>query len=80
MTKLEEKLIELGYRQDDFCLNLYWRCVKWGYFLNIFLKDNNKSIEMKECEFVGHEILFEDIEKLYNAMKHDLEVLENVED
>ena len=78
MTKLEEKLIELGYRQDDFCLNLYWRCVKWGYFLNIFLKDNNKSIQRKECEFVAHEILFEDIEKLYNEMKHDLEELNNV--
>ena len=79
MTKLEEKLIELGYRQNKFCLTHYWRCVEWGYYLNIFLKDNNKSIKRKECEFGGHEILFEDIEKLYNAMKHDLEELENVE-
>lgn len=80
MSELEKKLIELGYRQNKFCLGHYSRCVEWGYYLNIFLNDDNKSIKKKICEFGSHEIYFEDIEKLYNEMKHDLEELKNVED
>ena len=74
MTKLEEKLIELGYRKT---YGLDWKkfCGKASITLT---KCCNKitSWEIPEEDYLTHL----DIKRAFNEMQKDLEILEGVED
>lgn len=79
MTKLEEKLIELGYKQDDITLSYYYKYIDYGFLFKIFLKDNNKNIKRKDIWFGSYEMNLDVVEKLCNQMQKDLEILKECE-
>lgn len=80
MTKLEQKLIDLGYKQNGYDLALYYKFIDFCYILCIHLKNENKNIKRKYIYSHKFEIDLETMEKLSNEMQKDLEVLKNVED
>ena len=82
MTKLEEKLIELGYKKDDFPYKkIYIKRFKDFEFW-LYIEDNRiiKKALFHEyySEYSGFE--FDCIEKVVDEIKNDLEVLKSVED
>lgn len=77
MTKLEEKLIELGYKQNGYDLSLYYKLIDSCYILCIHLENKNRNIKRKYVYFHRIEIDLEIIKKLVNEMENDLEVLKD---
>ena len=79
MSRLEQKLVELGYKQDEFCLAYYYKYINYGFLFKIFLKDNNKNIKRKDIWFGCYEMNLDVVEKLCNEMQKDLEILKECE-
>ena len=79
MTKLEEKLIELGYKQNGFDLALYYKLIDFCYILCIHLDNKNKIIKRKYVYSHKFEIDLETMKKMSNEMESDLEVLKEYE-
>ena len=79
MTKLEEKLIELGYN------NVYFNCYKKKFFRFIFitLELKNDKIwfysvaDLNNCFVTQQDI--DSLQQVFNEMQKDLEVLRKYE-
>ena len=80
MTKLEDKLKELGYKQNGYDLTLYYKLIDSCYILCIHLENKNRNIKRKFVYFHRFEIDLEILEKLSNEMQKDLEVLKMYEE
>lgn len=77
MSVLEEKLIELGYYQSSSVFRLIYEKTYVSYVLIIELNDD-KIIRKNIC--FNHPVQkYEDVEKAYNIMRQDLEVLKEYE-
>lgn len=87
MTKLEEKLIELGYRPNEFVYHKYDKVIAKNTFmvethLSISLKFMNSAIK-DGCVIVSISLRSQqDIDNLqlaFNTLQNDLEVLKEYE-
>lgn len=74
MTKLEEKLLELGYKENIFYKSLYQKQT-YPYIKCIVLNDKKTIIKRKFIYTHKFEIDLDILEKLSNDIKKDLEVL-----
>jgi len=57
MSKLEEKLIELGYKQNGYDLTLYYKLIDSCYILCIHLKNKNRNIKRKYVYFIDLKLI-----------------------
>ena len=79
MSRLEEKLIELGYLKHT------PRSLKYGKFVNGYelLIDTSikpfKSYIVMECFWLTKQSEIDNLQQAFNEMQKDLEVLRNVE-
>lgn len=85
MSKLEEKLIELGYRYsfDNDEGYLYIKTYNKKYIFNVLISYSNKRIENYDVANVYDFHSQQDIDNLQQAfdeMQKDLEILKGVED
>ena len=79
MTKLKQKLQELGYEYDTYTSSIYSKYIEGHYFLEIILTPDNENIRRKLIFFGSYEMDLEIIEKLTKEMQKDLEVLREYE-
>lgn len=76
MTKLEQKLIELGYQDYQY----YWQKTRWinDTFVIVQISKDLKGL-IKDL-FVNSQEHINNIQQAFNEMQKDLEVLKNVKD
>ena len=88
MSRLEEKLIELGYRfiEDYFTGGTQKFCqkeiVKNDVIIGIYTNKEKTKIEDYEVEgyiFIDTQQQIDNLQQAFNEMQKDLEVLRNVE-
>ena len=82
MTKLEEKLIKLGYEKSEDNMLLYFKYYT-TYMIKIFLAKGYKKIVDNCILCVKHIDSQDDINSLqiaFDIMEKEVEVLRNVED
>ena len=86
MSKLEEKLIELGYEQNEFVYDKYNKVITENTFmveiqLSISLKNMNSKIK-SGCVIVNVPLRtqqdIDNLQQAFNQLQSDLEVLKDV--
>ena len=80
MTKLEEKLIQLGYEQIDILKNHYVKRFCVGILIHITFDTNNKCIGwVKELPLYMFDIQskLDNLQQAFNQLQNDLEVLKS---
>ena len=80
MTKLEEKLIELGYAEDKNVSGYYKKYFDYAYIAIYIDKDNTikyewSGVQMKKLVRIKSQKHINDLQQAYNEMQKDLEVL-----
>ena len=81
MTKLEEKLIELGYG-TSVLKGRYIKSIEHGTWISVWLKKNKEEIEVIYITNEHVNTTQKDIDNLqqaFNEMQRDLELLKGVE-
>ena len=74
MTKLEKKLIELGYTQEDYSSNIYYKFIKRIYiFINAY-NLNKYGVEYPMMTYTKQKHI-NDLQQAFNELQKDLEVL-----
>ena len=77
MTKLEEKLIELGYKKD---FEYYWEKAKWVNNSFIVYQINKKlKGRLVDCSISSQQHI-DDLQLAFNEMQKDLEILKECEE
>ena len=86
MTKLEEKLIELGYEECKISHNDLKKYKKeYNDYINIYLyydlyDKKFTNWKVKPYADINDQSVLDDLQQAYNEMEKDLEALRNVED
>ena len=76
MTKLEEKLIELGYKKREYSKVQYYKSINGGI---IHLDTTDLDSTYVEPKYIIHfQQDIDDLQLAFNEMQKDLEVLKNV--
>lgn len=81
MTKLEEKLIELGYG-TSVLKGRYIKSIEHGTWISVWLKKNKEEIEVIYITNEHVNTTQQDIDNLqqaFNEMQKDLKILKGVE-
>lgn len=80
MSKLEEKLIQLGYEKETIGLFRWFKNIKADWFILMNLNCENDEIQEYwiDC-YISTEQDMKDIQKAFNQLQQDLEVLKNVD-
>lgn len=77
MTKLEEKLIELGYESDS--KYMYCKSLDRCYILIIIYENMIINYGVSSTDFICHNEDIDNLQQAYNEMHKDLEVLKEYE-
>ena len=81
MTKLEQKLIELGYLEDKGYCNIYKKIKNRNIFI-IRLNYKNKNKINYSCienaYYIQNQQDIDDLQRAFNQLQQDLEVLKDV--
>lgn len=80
MTKLEQKLIQLGYKQDSFISTIFYGEIKndCRFHKDIFLNDLLTEVKAhKVTPFCAFRIQqdIDELQQAFNVMQKDLEIL-----
>lgn len=85
MTKLEQKLIELGYKQDQFISTIFYGEIKndCRFHKDIFLNDLLTEVKAHKvtpfCAFRAQQDI-DDLQQAFNELQKDLEILKECEE
>ena len=78
MTKLEEKLIELGYEKISHNYMTRLTCYKKDFdFSYIYFYIRDGEIVTYSAYLLRHQTQYDDLQQAYNQLQKDLEVLKN---
>lgn len=75
MTKLEEKLIELGYLKDAYNSKVYYKDCYGLHGININIKNEIKGKVWSVYEGYTSQIQIDNLQKAFDEMQKDLEIL-----
>lgn len=82
MTKLEEKLIELGYEQIDILINHYVKRFCIGVLIHITFDTSNKCegyVKELPLYMFDSQSQVDNLQEAFNQLQKDLEVLKEYE-
>lgn len=83
MTKLEQKLIELGYKEIE-CINCFGK--KHSRFISIFIELNKDKSKVNDydVEYTTYRFKKQDqidnLQQAFNELQRDLEILKECEE
>lgn len=78
LLRLEEKLIELGYTQEDYLTNIYYKFIGNIYiFINAY-NLNKSGVEYPMMTYTKQEHI-DNLQQAFNVMQKDLEELKKYE-
>lgn len=78
MTKLEEKLIELGYKQEEYLHFIYFKYIN-DFYVFINSRNLNKYGVERFMKTYSKQKDIDNLQQAFNELQRDLEILKGVE-
>lgn len=81
MSRLEQKLDELGYKKETYDKYKYYKFVtRFVVYINIKNRKKIGGSVFVESGYIYDDIVIENLQQAFDEMQKDLEVLNNVKD